>query len=384
MGQDPHFLPAWIRSIGSVAVPALVLGLPLFFLARNFRDAQAPSSAAPKLPDDLTQFLSQDHGDACTTAAQRGAAASQDFFERAQQASDWPVGIPSVTSHVLLACGQDCMTQDGETPLVERWIVGQLNPPGESLLHRGELLAVAAELRLRPAKPLMWTDESVSSIEEELDRAAAQFAVPAKEAWDERELKKGPVYGWELQAFCTYLGPSAALPDGTTVSQAALQVAQTGANTNTEAGTHDLEGLAFCAAAFEGAPFWQTQDRANYAQVSSTLQARLESDLQAMSPAGQAYVGDESFDDCPGGDATCHAMADLIKQAHFIEWAALTRPPCSPDYERALTRYAALTEQVARDWDPLDQQGWAGAMTLLSSTHAVHAGRRLAWAYEEP
>lgn len=369
-----------LRYIASVAVPVLILAPPLFFLARSFRERDAHTSEIPVLPTDLGAFLAQAPQDACQDAAQRGARASAAFFEQAERESDWPLQTPSVTSHVLLACGKDCVTPDG-TPLVEFWFLGQLNPPGESLLHRGELLALSNELGLRGAKPILWNDENVSSVEEELLHVATAFAVPPDSAWDARELEKGTVYGWELQAFCGYLGPSGELPGGQPISGAALEVALVGANTKTEAGTHDLEGLAFCLAAFDDAPFWKTQDRSNYAGVSQVLEERLASDLSGLTPTGQAYSGDQSFDDCSERDPTCQAMSDLLKQAHLIEWAALTKPACSSEYQRALTRYAELTEGLEESWVAEEQQGWAGAMTLLSSTHAVHAGRRLAWAY---
>lgn len=316
----------------------------------------------------------------CEALAWRSGKAARLFWEKAINAADWPLDTPSVTSHILLACGHECDSPGNPDGLVDAWFLGGLNEPEAPLLHRGELSALAAELGLRRSKPIMWSSDEVTTVGEWVDQMATEFAVPPKQPWDGREVEKGPVYGWELQAICTFYDPDDVLPNGLRVSEAALAVAQAGPNLATEAGAHDLEGLALCLAEQRAQP--HTGDPDAWAQIQAVLDEHLQSDLESMTSSGQIYDGLDGFSTCGAGDPLCEPMEELVRQAHFIEWSTLIQPTCTPSYARALQRFAELNEELSEGPD-IWAEGRTQAMLLLAATHSMHGVRRLAWLYDE-
>jgi len=364
-------------------LPALLLGCAPS--APPAPHAPGVKARATQLPATVDAFIDQKPSDACADEAQRGAEGARALFTAASKLHTWPVHYPSVVSHRLLACGRDCPTEGNDDGLLDDWFMGHLTEDDAPKLHRGELLALAAELDLRPGKPLRFASGSYATVGELLADAAATHAVPPTTLWDGREGTKGAVYGWELQAFCQYLGPVGAIRDGWTVPEAVAAVAAIGPNTHTEAGTHDLEGLALCMAESRGVDLPAEADRV-YGEVETVLNRRLDQDL-AQAVDGQLYRDDDSFDGCSSDSIACDHLAMLLRQAHFVEWSSLAEPSCTEPYRAALTRFADLTEATRTALDDPDAlestQDPMSALTVLASTHALHAGRRLAWRYGE-
>ncbi len=390
----------------AVLIALVVVGVSMFALGRSIpvapplppgledpswlwaddTDASSPSLAqwATRLPDNVEAFVGAEAATAgpCEASAQAAAVGAQALFLAAQGEDVWPLETPSVTSHILLACGLECESPYNSDGLVDDWFLGVLAENEERKLHRGELLALAAEMGLRLDKPIMWRSKDVSSVGELLDETVAEFSVPPGELWDEREGSKGPVYGWEIQALCTYLGPVGELRPGLMVSEAVAQVAKAGPNVATEGGTHDLDGLALCLAEYRASGSSDPDARAHYELVEEVLAERLEQDLSQITPSGQVYADDSSFDACTDKHGPlCEQLVALVRQAHFIEWSSLYVPSCSEPYNRALQHFTALTEDIAPQVS--DAEGWWNlSMMLTASTHALHAARRLAWRYE--
>lgn len=300
------------------------------------------------------------------------------LFERVDRMAPWPVFFPSVATHRLLACGRSCSSPDTTTSFVAAWFDGTMAEGDLRRLHRGELLARAADLGLSLETTISFTSGTSTTVGSLLQEARSTIGAPPPAPWNAREAKKGPEYGWLLQAFCTYLGPTAPLNDTWTLEDLITRITTQGVNTRTEAGTHELEGLATCLHLHTAsAPAGPSPA---YAALAETLSARLQDDLDRMTVEGQFYAEATNFSRCPGNSSRCDLLTAIIKQAHFFEWAPLV-PGFSVDgrVQQALARLDALLEQAQLQIDEawIDQHGVRAALVLAATSHTLHALGRL-------
>lgn len=304
--------------------------------------------------------------------------ASARLMDRADAMSLWSDVAPSSNSHRLLACGAECRTSDGRHSLVDAWLSSSLDRRGMHALHRGELLSVLADVDVPQSRPIRLDEGLEAPLSEVLDETIAATLGSPVEPWNRREAGRGTEYGWLVQAACRYRGASMGRPAAE--AEALLRgTIEAAARASTEGGTHELEGLATCASIqrHEPAPGLEVV----YAEVEQALHRARREHTAGMRDDGQLYAEDETFDDCSG--PVCRTLAELNRQAHFFEWAALD-PGLELDAAMmvALGRMEALSERAARLVEDTETDAAAGPprwLPLLASaaTHSAHVARHM-------
>ena len=303
---------------------------------------------------------------------------AQALFDRVDRMARWPAFHPSVATHRLLACGRSCSSPDDTASFLEAWFDGAMHEDDLHLLHRGELLALAADLGLPLETTVSFTSGSSTTLHDLLQEAQRALDVPPPTPWNPREQRKGPEYGWLLQAFCTYLGPTAPLNETWSVEDLIASITAQGINTRTEAGTHELEGLATCLHQHTARGPATTSPA--YAALAQILTDRLQADLDQITPDGQLYPDAPNFSRCVEENAGCRLLTDIIRQAHFLEWAALVPGFASEDrVPLVLARLDVLLERAHRDLDEawIDRHALHPALVLAATSHTLHALQKL-------
>lgn len=305
-------------------------------------------------------------------------AAVERLVRRSYDAKLWLDHVPSSNSHRLLICGNACRTLDGTESLVEWW-AGDLTQKKLHQLHRGEFVAVVSSAGLSPTHRVRVAgrEGDRATVEDILKDRLTESLVEHPQPWNERERGRGIEHGWLLQAACRYHGASMGLDSkqGEELLRRTIESATRGA---TEAGAHELEGLAICLNAHAREPATELVDP--YTSVSRALADSRASVLSKMNDDGQLYVDDPRFDDCAG--EVCDVLADLSRQAHFFEWSAVG-PSVELDEEmlRALSRLNELATKAASLLDAEldeapDPRMWFPLFASASS-HTAHVAQHL-------
>ncbi|PRP91719.1 hypothetical protein ENSA5_52990 [Enhygromyxa salina] len=301
--------------------------------------------------------------DATVAEIQRGGRAAVEAVEAREI---WLDEAASSTSHKLLACGRDCARSQGTGSLWQHW---KLSMSWDALreLHRGEFLALAADLDVPRTDSLLLSDGELLSIDELLTQTLDDAADPSVGHWNAMEAEHDHELGWVRSAACRYLSTTEL--EGSAWREV-LRADALPSSLATEAGTHELEGIAICEA------LHGHEDSA----LRWALNQRLANDLAAMAPDGQLYRHDESFTSCPAGDTACELFSELNRQAHFFEWVSeLPELRVDAELERALARWAALVDEaegLLASGAPLTLHG--RMLAASASSHTVHAADRLA------
>lgn len=308
---------------------------------------------------------------------------SNSLFENIRFDDIWSFLNPSLITHKFLACGNTCKDKHGRS-LHEEWLGKNLWEHQTTYMHRGELLYTLAEISAPLDVTVNLLPHNKVSVSDLLNQQKEHFRMPFKEFKNKREQQKGIEYGFLLRGLCHYLGPDGAINDQYTIPDVIQSITKTGINGNTEAGTHELEGIAFCYKHYANAKANRTFDNkaiTSYKLAGEYLNKTINDTLDAMNKDGQLYGLDNSFYNCTEPDELCQLMANLIKQAHFFEWALYVRHEMFNDdrAKTSLKRLDDLLQKIALTFNKkwYEKNGIRQGVAISAFTHAMHISKLL-------
>ncbi len=305
------------------------------------------------------------------------------LFEKIRFDNIWSFLNPSLITHKFLACGNTCKDKHGRS-LHDEWLGKNLWEHQTTYMHRGELLYTLAELSAPLDTRVNLLPHTKVSVGDLITQQKDDFRMPFKEFKNKRELQKGIEYGFLLRGLCHYLGPDGVINDQFTIPDVIRRVIKTGINYNTEAGTHEFEGIAFCFRKYANAKTSRSFDEktiASYEMAEEFLNKAINDTLDNINEDGQLYYLDKSFYTCAEPDELCQLMANLIKQAHFFEWALYVQYEILDD-DRAKTSLKRLNDILQKITLAFDKRwyfknGIRQGIAISAITHAMHISKLL-------